>query len=77
VILAMHDLNLAARYCDHLVVLGGGRTVCEGAPEVVLDPALLLEVYGVRASVVRPEGGQPLHVIYNGALPYDSVSKPD
>lgn len=77
VILAMHDLNLAARYCDHLVVLGGGHTVREGAPKAVLDPALLLEVYGVHASVVRPEGGQPLHVLYNGAMPYDSAPKPD
>lgn len=77
VVLAMHDLNLAARYCDHLVVLASGRTVRQGRPAEVLDSAMLLEVYGVHASVVRLEDSAHPHVVYNGAVPYDCAPKPD
>lgn len=51
VLLAMHDLNLAARFCDHLVVLKGGHVVAEGAPSDVLTPERLLDVYGVHATI--------------------------
>ncbi|MFE3457985.1 ABC transporter ATP-binding protein [Nocardiopsis aegyptia] len=50
-VIAMHDLNLAAMYCDRLVVLRGGRVVAEGTPDAVLTPSLIGEVYGVRAEV--------------------------
>lgn len=61
VLLAIHDLNLAAGYCDRVVVMNGGRIVTQGASETVLTPALLREVYGVEASVVpHPTTGRPL-----------------
>ncbi|WP_423065257.1 ABC transporter ATP-binding protein [Devosia sp. CN2-171] len=67
VLLAMHDLNLAARFCDHLVVMHGGRVVAEGASSEVLTPSLLLEVYGVHANIVTlPGSARPL-VIYDRA----------
>ena len=50
---AIHDLNLAARYCDRLVVLGGGRVLTEGAPEEVLTPETIEAAFGVRAAVYR------------------------
>src|SRR5690606_6667144 len=53
VLLALHDLNLAARFCDHLVVLKAGTLAAEGAPARVLDPALLHHVYGVRARLLH------------------------
>jgi iron complex transport system ATP-binding protein len=46
-----HDLNLAASTCDRLVALHDGRVVAEGAPEAVVTPRLLREVYGVEAEV--------------------------
>ena len=76
VVLAMHDLNLAARYCDDVVVLAGGRTVRQGRPADVLDAEMLREVYGVHAGVVRLEGSAHPHVVYNGAVPYDCASNP-
>jgi iron complex transport system ATP-binding protein len=51
IVLVLHDLNLAARYSDHLVVLKDGRVVVEGAPAEVMTPQLLLDVFGLRAHV--------------------------
>jgi iron complex transport system ATP-binding protein len=58
VLAALHDLNLAAAHCDRLYVIAGGRIVASGPPHDVLQPALLAEVFGVRAHRVRhPETG--------------------
>jgi iron complex transport system ATP-binding protein len=54
-VLALHDLNLAAMFCDRLVVLSGGRVVAGGTPAEILTPELIADVYRVRA-VVTPEG---------------------
>lgn len=50
-VIALHDLNLAARYCDHLVVLDRGRVAAEGPPEDVLTVELMARVYEVEASI--------------------------
>jgi iron complex transport system ATP-binding protein len=61
VLLALHDLNLAAAFCDTLVVLDQGRLIASGAPESVLTPALLRSVYQVDATLLRhPTTGRPL-----------------
>ncbi|MEV0641778.1 ABC transporter ATP-binding protein [Streptomyces sp. NPDC050619] len=58
VLAALHDLNLAAAHCDVLYVIAEGRIVASGPPRDVLRPALLAEVFGVRAHPVRhPETG--------------------
>lgn len=53
VLSAIHDLNMAALYCDRLYVLKEGRVILEGTPEEVLTPEHIYEVYGVRSSVVK------------------------
>ncbi|MGI5169028.1 ABC transporter ATP-binding protein [Spirillospora sp. CA-253888] len=59
-VVALHDLNLAAAFCDRIVVLDGGRVVASGTPAEVLTPALLAEVYGVAAEVAaHPRTGVP------------------
>lgn len=55
-VVVLHDLNLAARYCDHLVVLSGGHVIAEGAPTQVLTSDLLEQVYGLRARVLDDAG---------------------
>ncbi|MFC3126667.1 ABC transporter ATP-binding protein [Pseudoroseomonas globiformis] len=52
-VLVVHDLALAARFADHVVVLSEGHVRAEGAPEATLTPDLLAEVYGVSARVER------------------------
>ena len=65
---SFHDLNLAAMFCDRLVVLHRGRVVAEGTPRQVLTPALLGEVYGVEAVVDdHPATGGPLVVMCGAA----------
>jgi iron complex transport system ATP-binding protein len=54
VLMVLHDLNLAARYADRLVAMKAGRIVAQGPPRDVLTPALLEEVFGLRA-VVLPD----------------------
>ncbi|MCI4349374.1 MAG: ABC transporter ATP-binding protein [Thermoplasmata archaeon] len=48
---AVHDLNLAARYADRIVVLSRGRVVADGPPRAVLSEALLFEVWGILAEI--------------------------
>lgn len=52
VLMVLHDLNLAARYADHLVLLLAGEVLTEGAPAAVLTPDWLRAAYGVEADVV-------------------------
>jgi iron complex transport system ATP-binding protein len=56
VIVALHDLSLAARYCHRVLLLQEGRAVAFGTPREVLTPARLAQAYGVRATVAEIEG---------------------
>ncbi|CAI8809499.1 Hemin import ATP-binding protein HmuV [Pseudomonas sp. IT-P253] len=61
VLVILHDLNLAARYCDRLLLLEGGRSVALDTPEQVLRPEPLKAVFGLEVLVQRhPERGHPL-----------------
>jgi iron complex transport system ATP-binding protein len=53
----LHDLDLAARLCDHLVVLHEGAVVTAGPALKVLTPAVLSNVFGVRATTERHADG--------------------
>ena len=58
-VIAIHDLNLAAMYCDTVMVLDRGRAVAAGTPAEVLTPGLIQEIYGVAAEVSSLADGQP------------------
>lgn len=55
-VMALHDLNLAARYCDELVLLHRGRVHAAGSAGAVLTPEIIAEVYGVEATVDDVDG---------------------
>ncbi|WP_019808869.1 ABC transporter ATP-binding protein [Saccharomonospora halophila] len=60
VLVALHDLNLAAAVCDRIAVLARGRLVRSGPPGQVLTPDLVERVFGVRPVVVpHPDTGVP------------------
>jgi len=63
VVMVLHDLTLAGRYSDRLVVVGGGRVIADGTPWDVLTPAVLREAFDLDAIVIPdPSSGSPLIV---------------
>jgi iron complex transport system ATP-binding protein len=61
--MVLHDLNLAARYADHVVAMRAGRIVAQGRPAEVFTVDLLAEVFGLAAMVIGdPVTGTPLVV---------------
>ncbi len=62
VLMASHDLNLAATSADGLVLLDRGTVVADGKAEEVLDPELLARVYGIEMERVLREGKPPIVV---------------
>ena len=61
VVMVLHDLSLAARYCTRLILIHEGRVTAEGDPMSVLTPQNLSDVYGIDASL-REIDGQALVV---------------
>lgn len=63
IVMVLHELNLAARYSDHMVVMGGGRVLSQGSPSDVLTEETVADAFGL-ASVVVPDPvtGGPLVV---------------
>jgi len=62
-IIAIHDLNLASKYCDRVAMLHNGIIFSAGTPREVLTPENIAGIYGVDASVREHEG--VLHIIPN------------
>ena len=63
VVMVLHDLNLAARYSDNLVVMREGAILAQGHPRDVITAGLLDEAFGLRAKVIDdPVGDRPLIV---------------
>lgn len=60
VAIVLHDLSLAARYGDRLLLLHEGRTACFGPPSDVLDETVLRTVYGVEAEILTTSAGTPV-----------------
>ncbi len=61
IVMVLHDLNLAARYADHLVALHDGRLHSAGRPHEVLVPELVRDVFGMPSTVIEdPVSGKPL-----------------
>lgn len=72
IIAAMHELNLAVKYCDKLIVLDKGRVVACGKPKDIVTQKLIEDVYGVKAIIQDiPEVGLviiPLSSSNNGGV---------
>jgi iron complex transport system ATP-binding protein len=58
-VLALHDLNLALRICDRILVLHQGRIVADGIPQEVLSSELLARVYGIEGRIEQASCGRP------------------
>lgn len=61
IVVVLHDVNMAARFCDEIVALHSGRLVARGTPEQIVQPDILRAIYGVEVGVMpHPQGGRPL-----------------
>ncbi|SFN61368.1 ABC transporter ATP-binding protein [Marinobacter pelagius] len=58
VIVVLHDVDLAARFCDRLVAIKAGRLVADGRPEDIMDSGILETIYGVPMGVMERAPGQ-------------------
>jgi iron complex transport system ATP-binding protein len=59
VVAAIHDLNLAGRYFNRLIILHRGAVLAEGAPEAVLRADIMEEAYGGPVEIVQAGNGRP------------------
>ena len=61
VVVVLHEINMAARFCDDIVALRHGGLVARGAPAAIMTPAVLEQIYGIAMGVVAsPEDGETL-----------------
>lgn len=61
VILVLHDVNMAARFCDRIIALHSGRLIANGKPGDLMTPQNLKRIYGLDMSLtVHPTTGQPI-----------------
>lgn len=65
VIAVLHDINMAARYCDHLVALRGGEMIAQGSPLELMQGPVLEQIYGIpMGTLPHPSGGAPVSFVY-------------
>ncbi|WP_230660969.1 ABC transporter ATP-binding protein [Psychrobacter sp. I-STPA10] len=64
VIIIIHDINLAAQFCDDIIALKGGKICHEGSVEETLDPEVLMEIFGINLHVLNhPVDGHKIAVV--------------
>lgn len=60
VVAALHDLNLAAAFCDYLILMNHGKIHSLGTPDEILKRETIKEIYGVEVEIIKtPESGKP------------------
>lgn len=65
VVISLHDLNLAATFCDRLILLDKGIIVAQGTPETVLTEVTLKQVFGVDAKVDQHPFSQKIRITFD------------
>lgn len=63
VISAIHDLNIAAMFCDRIYALSDGKIVGEGKPEEILTSNFIFKIYNVESEIIKDSKGQ-MHILY-------------
>ncbi|HHF1356817.1 TPA: ABC transporter ATP-binding protein [Haemophilus influenzae] len=61
VVIVIHDINLAAHFCDHLVALHSGKLLAQGDAQQIVNPPLLEAIYSIRLNVIpHPQTQRPV-----------------
>ena len=53
VVVVLHDVNMAARFCDEIIALHSGRLIARGTPDEIMTPGQLRRIYGIAMEVLR------------------------
>ena len=61
-VVVLHEVNMAARFCDHVVALKEGRLVLQGGPVDLMQPLPLEQIYGLPMQVLDGPGGNPVAI---------------
>ncbi|TCV99198.1 Fe3+-hydroxamate ABC transporter ATP-binding protein FhuC [Biostraticola tofi] len=65
VIAVLHDINMAARYCDSLAALRQGKIIASGSPDQLMQSEVLEQIYGIpMGTLPHPSGGAPVSFVY-------------
>lgn len=65
VVLVLHDINMAARFCDRLIALHSGRLLASGTPTELMRSEILNDIYGIPMGVLaHPSGGAPIGFVH-------------
>lgn len=65
VVAVLHDINMAARYCDYLVALRGGEMIAQGTPDELMRSETLEKIYGIPMGILpHPAGAAPVSFVY-------------
>src|SRR3990167_8703323 len=62
VVVVLHDINMASRYCDRLIALHSGRLLTQGTPQELMTDSTLEAIYGIPMNVLQ-HAGQPIAVV--------------
>lgn len=63
IVMVLHDLNMAARYADHIIAMKGGKIVAQGSPTDVIQHGVMRDVYGIQANILQDTfTGMPLMI---------------
>ncbi|OJY00715.1 MAG: iron-hydroxamate transporter ATP-binding subunit [Rhizobiales bacterium 62-17] len=64
VVVVLHDVNMAARFCDEIIALHSGKLIARGAPAEIMTPAALQSIYGVAMDIMpHPVSGLPISYV--------------
>lgn len=66
VIVTLHDLSLAARIADRIIVMAAGKVLADGPPAEALSPEVMARAYGVRARIIEGHGGPLIEIVGRG-----------
>ncbi|CAM3573443.1 ABC transporter ATP-binding protein [Paracoccus nototheniae] len=59
-VIVLHEVNMAARFCDHVVALKGGHVVLQGGPDDLMTAPALLDIYGLPMQILTRADGHPI-----------------
>jgi ferric hydroxamate transport system ATP-binding protein len=64
VVVVLHDINMAVRFCDEIIALRGGKLCARGTPAEIMTAARLEEIYGIAMEVMpHPHTGEPVCMV--------------